>query len=214
MQNLQSLLSDLHPDYDPKYNVINTIRRCIMTVTTDNGRLKVILSETETSHYGIDEAFFSGDTQRVRSALKALLCSAAASAGFSPDALHFLIEIYPVFDGGCEIFFIPSGTRSQRQLKAKKCVHKPRVFVAELSNGEAVLSLCQRLFTAGLTPESLLLKYGDRFRLVITHSRKIEASAKEYATRLLTSPLEVAKTLEYGKEICRDAIERIGNALK
>lgn len=185
-----------------------------MTVTNENGTLRVILTEAETAYYGIDEVFLGLDQQKAKAALKSLLRSAAVKAGFLPDALRFLIEIYPNICGGCEIFFIPSPISSGKRLRAKRREKRQERLVAELPDGEAVLSVCERLYTQGISTDSRLFKFNGRFRLVLLSSRETEDAVKEYTSFIWTSPTELAKTAEYGREICRGAVERIGLALE
>ncbi|MBO5746601.1 MAG: hypothetical protein J6S13_05870 [Clostridia bacterium] len=78
-----------------------------MTATLVNGQLKVTLSETETVKYNIDRVFFDKDGKQAQLALLLLLKMAAVKTAFKPNVSRFLIELYPVFEGGCEVYFIP-----------------------------------------------------------------------------------------------------------
>ena len=188
-----------------------------MRVSNDNGTLRVVLSEAETVHYHIDDLFFGENSKVTEKALKILLKSAAKSVGFTTDALNFIIEIYPNLNGGCEVFFVPSAiktpARSSKKLRVASSPKK-HTLVAEFSSGEAVMQFCERLFLQRIKTDSQLFKYNDKFRLVFRHSNLTEAVAREYSKKIFTSPIELAKTTEYGKEICREAVEKIGSALQ
>ena len=188
-----------------------------MTVSNDNGTLRVVLSEAETVHYHIDDLFFGENSKVTEKALKILLKSAAKSVGFTTDALNFIIEIYPNLNGGCEVFFVPSAiktpARSSKKLRVASSPKK-HTLVAEFSSGEAVMQFCERLFLQRIKTDSQLFKYNNKFRLVFRHSNLTEAVAREYSKKIFTSPIELAKTTEYGKEICREAVEKIGSALQ
>lgn len=185
-----------------------------MTVSNNNGTLRVILSEAETIHYGIDDIFFEEDCSNSKTALKNLLKSAARTVGFFADTLQFLIEIYPDLNGGCEVFFIPTHHKSNKRLKAVKSEPQKKRIVAEFPDGEGVLSVCKNLFSKKIITENQLFKFKGCFRLVLLHTPQTENVLKEYTDQLFTSKIELAKTTEYGKEICKDAIRKIGNALK
>lgn len=183
-----------------------------MTVTNDNGVLRVILSEAETVHYGIDAVLFDERSKEAKASLKKLLKIAAIQHKVSLDASRFSIEIYPIFDGGCEIFFVPR-LNVGRKFKAVKKHRRQRTFAIELKDGEAVLEVCCRLFKAGITVENRLFKVKRGYRLVIEVDSKVLTAVGELSSKVVDSPLEIAKTLEYGVEICRNAVERIGLTL-
>lgn len=183
-----------------------------MTVTNENGTLRVVLSEAETIHYGIDNVLFNENSPEAKSALKKLLRSAVASVKPMSDASRFLIEIYPVFDGGCEVFFIPSSGGAKRFKAVKKCRPKPYI-VAELQSGEAVMRLCHRLYRLNVCFDNRLFKYRGRFRLVLNADSELITVIGEYCNRVSSSRLEMVKTYEYGEEICQNAVEQIGKTL-
>ena len=81
-----------------------------MTISNDNGILRVVLSEAETIHYGIDDIFFEEDCSNSKTALKNLLKSAARTVGFFADTLQFLIEIQK--DQCLKIIFVKHGIAS------------------------------------------------------------------------------------------------------
>lgn len=183
-----------------------------MTVKSDNGILKIILSETEIVHYGIDNVLFNERSKEAKSALKKLLKIAVLKSETPLFTTQFSIEIYPVFDGGCEVFFIPKPSGGKKRKALKKRVCKKAVFIP-LKSGEEVLQVCGELFKAGFTAENRLYKWNNDFCLCIIADDFRASMLAELQKTIIDAPIEVAKVLEYGVEICQNAIERIGLAL-
>ena len=176
-----------------------------MTVKEDNGVLRIILSETETVHYGIDRVLFDEHSKEAKQALKKLLKIAALKTKQPLSTSQFVIEIYPVFDGGCELAFIPQ-PNSGRKFKAVKKQRRQKGVSIKLKNGEAVLEVCSKLFRAGVTVENRLFKVTDGYRLVLSTDRANLSSFSELSSNIIDSDIELARVLEYGTEICRNAV--------
>lgn len=183
-----------------------------MTVTNENGMLRIVLSEAETVHYGIGAVLFDEHSKEAKAALKKLLRLVAVNQKISIDASRFLIEIYPIFDGGCEIFFMPANGK-RRPFKAVKKPRRDTLLAIELPDGEAVLEICHRLYRIRVTAENRLFKWKEGYRLIIAADRQILNDIVEYSLKIVDSKVEIAKTSEYGVEICRNAVERIGKTL-
>lgn len=191
-----------------------------MTVTNENGTLRVVLSEAETVHYHIDSVLFDENSPEAKSHLKNLLRSAVLVSKIPTDASKFLIEIYPIFNGGCEIFFIPASNANTENIKGAgkrfKAVKKrgqKKYVMADLPCGEALMGLCYRLFKSGITAENRLFKYEGNYLLIIDAAKNVQSLAEEFCLRISDSGLEIAKVKEHGIEICQNAIQRIGMAL-
>lgn len=184
-----------------------------MTVTEIDGQLKVILSEVETVKYNIDRVFFEKNSKESSKALIALLKLAATKVGFNTDARDFMIEIYPVFSGGCEIYFIPETSKTS---SVKAIVNGWSVF--EFKSTEAALKTCELLYKDPKTRycSSSMYKYRNNYRLAV---KNISSSLNRqillnFADCPVTSRLERVKTFEYGKPIAlKNAIYIIGSAL-
>ena len=184
-----------------------------MTVAEIDGQLKVILSEVETVKYNIDRVFFEKNSKESSKALVTLLKLASSKVGFSTDAKDFAIEIYPVFSGGCEIYFIPEKPKVP---KVSASVNGWSVF--EFKSTEAALKTCELLYKDPKTRycSSSMYKYRNKYRLAV---RNISSSLNrrlllEFADRSIASRLERVKTFEYGKPIAlKNAIYIIGSAL-
>ena len=184
-----------------------------MTVTEIDGQLKVILSEVETVKYNIDRVLFEKNSKESSKALIALLKLAASKVGFNTDARDFAIEIYPVFSGGCEIYFIPETSKTSF---VKATVNGWSVF--EFKSTEAALKTCELLYKDPKTRycSSSIYKYRNNYRLAV---KNINSSLNRqillnFADCPVTSRLERVKTFEYGKPIAlKNAIYIIGSAL-
>jgi hypothetical protein len=184
-----------------------------MTVAEIDGQLKVILSDAETVKYNIDCVFFESNSRESSKALITLLKLAASKVGFSTDAKDFAIEIYPIFSGGCEIYFIPEKPKVP---KVSATVNGWSVF--EFNSTESALKTCELLYKDPKTRYcfSSMYKYCNKYRLVV---KNISSSLNrrillEFADCPISSRLERVKTFEYGKPIAlKNAIYIIGSAL-
>lgn len=182
-----------------------------MTIEKQNGNLRVVLSDAETVLYGIDSVFFENESAKSKAALKNLLYMAAVAANFCADTTDFLIEIYPVFDGGCEVFFIPS--KRKHRLKAVKKEKTTEHVMIELLTPDAVLELCQCLFTTGAVTMSRLFKYKNNYRLILNCSSDVSFLIGEFSKDFKFSQTEIVKTVEHGKQISVNTVEKIGKQL-
>ena len=166
-----------------------------MTVKNDNGVLKIILSETEIVHYGIDNVLFDERSKEAKSALKKLLKIAVLKSETPLFTTQFSIEIYPVFDGGCEVLFIPkpSGVKKRRVAQKRGC---QRMVAIMMPSGEAVLQICSELFKQGVKSENRLYKLDDNFCLCIAADGFKASVLTEFQKTIVDSPVEVAWILE------------------
>ncbi len=184
-----------------------------MTATVIDGQLKVTLSDTETVKYNIDRVFFKKDSKESANALVKLLKAASFEAGFNTTAECFAIEIYPIFSGGCEIYFIPE---TQKTTPVKATTRGWSMF--EFQQSEAVLKTCELLYRNVKTRycQSEMYKYKDKYRLAIKNisSSLNRQILREFADSPITSKTERLKTFEYGKPIAlKNAIYIIGSAM-
>lgn len=185
-----------------------------MTVTIIDGQMKVALSETETVKYNIDRVFFDKTCETAGQALAYLLKTAAATVNFRTNATRFTIELYPVFDGGCEIYYIPDPICKGQAVKA--AVKRWSVFEFDSSN--SMLSACELLYNDPKTRycASELYEYRGKYRLAVKGLTPAahRTVGLNLADRVLTSRVEWAKTLEYAKAVCpKNAIAVVGSAL-
>lgn len=184
-----------------------------MTVTVIDGQLKVTLTDTETVKYNIDLVFFEKDSKESADSLVKLLKRAAKTVGFNTAAEVFEIEIYPVFSGGCEIYFIP---KTQKATFVKATAKGYTAF--EFQTTEALLSACEFLYRNEATRylASDIYKYQDKYRLFVKNisSDLKRQITREFADGSIQSRLERSKTLEYGKPIAlKNAIYIVGSAM-
>ncbi len=189
-----------------------------MTVTCENGKLKVLLTEAEAVSYRIDELLLSHKSQNVSTALLTLFKTASKKADFSADSNRLTIEIYPIFTGGCEILFIPD--KSHPKTRVPIAVKQPKqvFFVAEFLTSEQLLNTVKALYFDPCSEhiKSSLYQKNGVFRLLLYINNSAKASAKiiaDQCDRILTSRISFAITKEYWHEICRDtAVKQLGEA--
>lgn len=182
-----------------------------MTVTIIDGQMRVTLSETETVKYNIDRVFFDKTCEAAGRALSLLLKTAAARVGFDTDATRFAIELYPVFDGGCEVYYIP-------EYPSPKKATVTRWSVFEFDTSDAALLTCELLFRDPKTRfcASALYEHGGKYRLTVKglSSAIHRTISLDLADRVLTKSADLAGTLEHGKAVCeKNAVAVIGSAM-
>lgn len=187
-----------------------------MTCTCENGQLRVILSEAETIKYNIDCVFFEYGSKKADKALVSVLKIAASTVGFKTDSIKYLIEIYPVFDGGCEIFYIPDRQSNKKRISAIIKHHDESFLIYEFEDCEDMLSSIEMLYRQNLYKyiESSLFELNNRYRLLLSGTEYNGIpSLCEFCKRYFTRCIDRAKTLEYWNLIAKDtAIETLGKA--
>lgn len=186
-----------------------------MTVTLLNGQLKITLTETETIKYNIDQVFFDSNSPKSGEALLKLLKLAVLKVGFKSNAEKFLIELYPAFDGGCEVWYIPESTPILPSV-AKTPVKKHCLF--EFDTSEAMLSACELLYCNPKTRYLLsgLYSHKRQYRLSVTglDLKGFRQILLNFADRVVSLSPENTKTLKNWHCICpKNAIAIIGAAM-
>ena len=179
-----------------------------MTVNVVDGQLKVTLTDTETVKFNIDRVFFDKTDERAAKALSHLLKTAAAKANFTSTATRFAIELYPVFSGGCEIWYIP-------QSIDRATIKRRSVF--EFNRTDGLLAACEALYHDPKTRylKSCAFVNGGKYRLLVTglEPRRHKCIALGFADRCLKT-LDRVKTLEHWQCVCpKNAIAVIGAAM-
>lgn len=190
-----------------------------MTVTNENGSLKVLLTEAETVSFCLDEVFLNVGSPSADAALLTLFKEAAGKARFKTAADRLIIEIYPIFTGGCEVLFIPD--RSDKIKVAVKPITRKKAFItAEFSNSAALLDAIERLYSDQKIRQlcnSLYEKDGF-YRLTFKSNsglHKLSNNLAELSCTVYTSALVSALTSEHWKKLCDGtAIDTVGKALK
>ena len=189
-----------------------------MTVAIVDGKIKVTLTEAETVRLNIDCVFFDKTSNTARTALLNLLKIAAQKGNFKTSKTRFIIELYPVLSGGCEVYFIPNSEGLNDFSKARPVALHNRCTIFEFDDSESMLAACEALYLdANLRYcRSSLYEYNTRFRLLIWGITPAmhKTICLNFADRSSTSNLVKAKTIEYGKVVCfKNAIAIIGAAL-
>lgn len=186
-----------------------------MTVNIVDGQLKVTLTETETVKFNIDRVFFEKSSDIAQKALSDLLRLAASKVSFGNAATQFLIELYPVFEGGCEVWFKPQPTVTDEK-RPKATVKKITVF--EFNSSEAMFLSVESLYRNPKTRycASSVFKISGKYRLLAANlpQTAIRDLICNFADRILTSTVEKVQTVENGRPICsKNAVAIIGAAL-
>lgn len=182
-----------------------------MTVSVIGGQLKIALTETEITKYNIDRVFFDKAGDDSGKALVYLLELASVMVGFKPNTTDFQIEMYPIFSGGCEIYYIPKFPQSQK-------TEVKRWSLFEFDTSDGMLQATEWLFGCEkiryLT--SVLYKLNSKYRLAVKgmpfgQHRTVQLS---FADRYFSTSQEFIKTVTKGKIIVpQNAIAIIGSAM-
>ena len=186
-----------------------------MTVTLLNGQLKITLTESETVKHNIDRVFLDSNSKTSGEALLKLLKLAVLQVGFSTNAQKFLIELYPVFDGGCEVWYIPEEP-TEAQSVAKAPVKKHCIF--EFDTSEAMLLACETLYMNPKTRYLASSLYSNKrhYRLAVTglDLKGFRLISLNFADRVVHLTPEQANAFKVWNCICpKNAIAIIGAAM-
>ena len=185
-----------------------------MTVRVVDGQLKVTLTETETVKFNIDRVFFDRICEPAKMALTKLLRLAVIKTDFKCSATVFQIELYPVFEGGCEVWFIPQNTSSE--VKPKATVQKCCIF--EFFCSEGLLAACEALYHDTKTRycRSAVYSKNGSYRLAVSgiDPSAFRSISLNFSDRTVSSAAFAAETAEHWKCICpKNAVAVIGAAL-
>ena len=182
-----------------------------MTVILDNGQLKVTLSETETTKYNIDQVFFDRHGKESQMALLYLLKIATEKTTFKPHTSKFLIELYPIFNGGCEVFFIPD----PKPVITSTPIDNTSVF--EIDSSDALLSAIEYLYfdQEGQHLKASVVQHRSHYRLSVENmpKRLYNTILFNFSSRI---PSKRRSKVPQEKPIViseNDAIQKIGRAL-
>ncbi len=182
-----------------------------MTVAVVGGQLKISLTETEIIKYNIDRVFFDKTGDSSGKALVALLELASVKVGFKPQTTDFLIEMHPIFTGGCEIYYIPKPSVLQK-------AEVKRWSLFEFDTADAMLQAAEWLFKCERARylTSVLYKLNSRYRLAVkglptNQHRTVQLN---FADGHLSSSQELVKTVTEGRVLVpKNAIAVIGSAM-
>ena len=81
-------------------------------------KLKITMTEEETAQYGIKATDGEYEGSSVRTSLGLILARAESEAGFKVGTEQVLIQLYPMREGGCEIFVTKLSTLSGKERKS------------------------------------------------------------------------------------------------
>lgn len=182
-----------------------------MTVTAENGSLKVLLTPFETVELGLHELFSRPESPKARGILFEILKIASARAAFCPETDRISIEIRNSFSGNCEILFTPEKTKPS-------VIVRPRLHyvssVAEFSDSGSLLDAIETLFFNGFRAyDSRLYSKNGAYRLILSHPGR-EKPFKDFNCSVTVSPYTLASTAEHWMPVCESlAIETVGKAL-
>ncbi len=184
-----------------------------MTVTFENGTLKVLLSKTETTSYQIDRLFQNKDKNSAETTLALLYKEALQKISSSLFFDRLIIEVFPISSGGCEITFTPDKTRVPVAIKEKRIL----AFMVDFCNSENMIETVIALYRSKFRDTTAsLYKNNGMYRLLLCP--KLEAKQLHNflilkKCKVLTSPICYAKTCEYWQVLCqKTAIKTLGSA--
>lgn len=185
-----------------------------MTVRVVDGQLKVTLTETETVRFNIDQVFFDRVCEPAKVALTKLLRLAVIKTDFKCSATVFQIELYPVFEGGCEVWFIPQNTSPEPKVKASV----QRCCIFEFLCSEGLLAACESLYHDPATRycRSAVYSKNGSYRLAVSglNPSAFRNVLLNFSDRIASSATDASETVEQWKCICpKNAVAVIGAAL-
>lgn len=181
---------------------------------TDSGALKVLLSDNELGRMGLTFADLDGSSSVTQTALKTVLLSAEAQAGFDiSDPMY--IEAIPV-DGGCLLLFTPD--RCEKQRFSRRSALPAAVWRfdgadALLSFGRAIAPFAEWIRRRAALCAASLYRQEERYLLVLYAPsllpRGLLPVLAEFAGRA-GGEKAAAHIAEHGTAVClQDALIRL-----
>jgi len=167
-------------------------------------KIKIVLSEEERENYGLAAALPDVSGPSARRSFWRILDMAKREVGFDPSGDKVLIQLYPIKDGGCEIFVtklgilpdssarIVSKSNKVAMLSKKKSIYAFVCFDDLIRAIKAIRSISKEAF-----PESDVFVIDDKYYLVI----------EEYGKG--GEPVEFPCILEFGTELAADVFTYI-----
>lgn len=167
-----------------------------MTFTTlKNDKLKISLDRLETLQLFGGADNIDRNDPATRFAIKLLFKRALRENYFRPGSGSVFVEIVKTLAGGCEIYFI----------KNRGCLSGEETgipFVFEFLNCENAVRAARVLSAvAGRSAKSRFFRLEDRYRLTVSAKKPLLLRMTEFADAVYTSPVQLAFTEEYGKEL-------------
>jgi negative regulator of genetic competence, sporulation and motility len=178
---------------------------------TDNGCLKILLSEEDLEGLGLTFERLDYDDPATRDAMKLLLAAAQRETGFDPSG-GLIVEALPV-DKGCLLLFTPAS--GKRKVRMKRAVGP---YIYELDDADQLLSMARSIGrrAAPITGSSLY-RFGGGYRLILYPSdplpRGMGNLLLEFARAAGEGDAAAAYTAEHGQPIAvGDALSRLCSA--
>ena len=84
----------------------------------NKGKIKITLTRAECLRYNLKEEDGEFDTSAVRDALPNVLSSSGADVDFKPGSEKLLVQLYPMDNGGAELFVTKLGVIGERERRA------------------------------------------------------------------------------------------------
>ena len=95
------------------YNETKSIKRCILEfLLIGDSKIKIVLSGEEAERYKLDSASPDVSGPGARRIFWRILEQAKGQVGFDPAGDKVLIQLYPIKNGGCELFVTKLGILS------------------------------------------------------------------------------------------------------
>ncbi len=183
-----------------------------MTVTFENGTLKVLLSKDETVTYRIDRLFRGEPYDSAETALALLYKTALQKVSSSLYYDRLIIEVFPSFSGGCEVTFSPDKPKVPVAVKEKS-----HTFLsAQFSDSEVMIETIIGLYRSKFykTRSDLYEKDGI-YRLLLFPefgSKQLLRLFSQIGCNLTTAQIDFAITKEHWRLLCKNtAIKTIGS---
>ena len=189
------------------------------------GKLKVSMSNSDLSEFGIESDMIDYSMPETKKMLKEILKKAEAELDFTCKAHRTLVQVYTSRSGGCEIFITQLNATTE---KNEYCsLHCRSVYDRSEDDGycgifafdklEYLITVCRRLYEIGYVGNSSAYKGDDkRFYLMLDGLYSPEYSpVDEYSFICEYGECQnlmagMSYLFEHGKEICAsDAIKTL-----
>lgn len=156
-------------------------------------KIKIVLSREEAEGYGLDSGTPDVSGPVARRAFWRILDRAKAEVGFDPAGDKVLIQVYPIKNGGCEIFVTKLGILSESS--ARLVSKSDRIAMLSKKRSLYAFDNIEDIIAASVAVRSISREISPKSD-VYTDGKKYYLSIEEYGKG--GEPIEFPCILEFG----------------
>ena len=174
-----------------------------------DNKLKIVLTSEDCADVGIDTTLSDFSTNEIRLAIRSVLNLAGKECGFFAEGEKILAQLYPLPDGGCEIFVTKLRAESARACAAVRDLEGLTTIEEQrgayfFKDSDTLLSAARAIYREGIDCDLYSCDDGGYYISIVENFdgglSEFEVLT-EYGERARTLPVYVIS--ERGKLLCR-----------